>query len=115
MITSEIVIASINLLFFGLLLMLAGLRLRSKEIVVLHLALYIGFGLFSNLSRLMAALQITTLPEGSPNLFTELTLLAMILAFGALTLSFLKKKQKIVMSYWSGALIILLLWIALRH
>ena len=96
MMLSEIVITSITLMFFGLLLVLAGLRLRSKEPVVFHLILYIGLGFVSNLSRLMAGLNMTTLPTTTYSLLTEFTLLAMVLVFGALTLSFLKKERKIL-------------------
>ncbi len=110
MITPEIVILSIILLVFGLLFVLSGLRLRSKRAIVLHLFIYAGLGLASNLFRLMGALNIASLPGVSYNLLGELTLLAMILAFGTLTLSFLNKERNILVGFWIGALVILLLW-----
>ncbi len=110
MIILEIVTTSIALLAFGLLSVLAGLRLRSNKAAALHLFIFAGFGFFLSLFRLMTTLNITALTEITYNQLGELALLAMILAFGALTLNFLNKKKNVLISYWGGAIVILLLW-----
>jgi len=110
MTTPEIVITSITLFVFTLLFISTGLGLRSKKTAVLHLIIYVGLGFLSTVFRLMTALEITTLPGTTYNLFSELTLLAMISAFGALTLNFLKRERNILIGYWAGTVAILLLW-----
>ncbi len=110
----EIVITSIVLLAFGLLLVLAILRLRSREPVIFYLALYVILGLLSSLSQLMTLLSVTPLTNIiTYEQVTEFGLLAMIVSFGALTLNFLKKKRNILIGYWVGGLVILVLWIVL--
>src|SRR6185503_10395781 len=98
-IASEIVVVSIALLVFGLLLVLTVPRFRSKETVVFHLALYAALGLFSNLSLLVNLLKVTTLSPINHYLTIQFTLLAMILTFGALTLNFLKREQRSLITY----------------
>jgi signal transduction histidine kinase len=106
----EISVTSIVLFGFSLLLLLAVLQLRSKKAVVFHLTLYTGFGFLLTLSRLIDVAGITTLPNATRQMVIELTLLAMGLSFGALTLNFLNKAQKVLIGYWAGAFIILLFW-----
>lgn len=109
-IASEITIISIALLVFGLLLVLMVPRFPSRETIVFHLGLFAALGLFLNLSLLVSLLQITTLSPINQYLTIQFTLLAMILTFGALTLNFLKREQKSLISYWSSGIIIMLLW-----
>jgi signal transduction histidine kinase len=111
--TFEIIITSFTLITFSLLLLLAVLRLRSKEAVVVHLTLCLGFGFLSSLSRLIGILKLTTLPALTQDAVAGLTLLALVVSFGALTLNFLKKRKEVLIGYWVGALIILLLWSAI--
>jgi len=108
--TPEILINFIAVIVFGLLLVISAFRLRFKEAAVLHLTLFIALGFFSNLSQLTYTLGITPLTGTSFNPLTELLLLAMILVFGALTLSFLKKHRGILIGYWGVSVIILALW-----
>ena len=110
MITPEIVITSINLLFFFLLFVVASLRLRSGNTVVIHLAIYIGFGLLAGLMLVLVVLDSIPLLGIPYTILTGLFLLAMILAFGALSLSFLEKRQKALVTYWSVAAVILIIW-----
>ena len=109
-IASEIIVVSIALLVFGLLLVLTVPRFHSRETVVFHLALYAALGLFLNLSLLVNLLKVTTLSPINHYLTIQFTLLAMILTFAALTLNFLKREQRSLITYWSGGLVILLLW-----
>lgn len=110
MIEFNVTITSITVLGFFLLLVLAGFRLRSRQATVFHLTVYLILALSSNLSRLLAGLNFTSFSYEKHLLVAEFTLLAMILAFGGLTLVFLKKEKNHVVSYWSSALIILILW-----
>ena len=110
MITPEIIIVSIVTLVFGLLLIPAVLRLRSQEKVVFHLLLYIGLGFLLSLFILLDLLKTTALASSIYNLLIDATQLVMILAFGALTLNFLKKERKSLLRYWGMALVIFLLW-----
>jgi signal transduction histidine kinase len=110
MISLEIVVTSIALLIFGLLLVLAAFRVRFREMATLHLALYLAMGFIATLSHLTDALQFTPLPGTSYNPVSELALLVMVLAFGALTLSFLGKPRTILLGYWAAALIIIVIW-----
>jgi signal transduction histidine kinase len=109
-IASEIIVVGIALLVFGLLLVATVSRLRARETVVFHLAIYAGLGLFLNLSLLVSLLKVTTLAPISQFFTNQFTLLALILTFGALTLNFLKREQKTLITYWSSAVVILLLW-----
>jgi signal transduction histidine kinase len=110
MITPEIITVSIVTLVFGLLLIPAVLRLRSGEKVVFHLLLYMGLGFLLDLFILLALLKLTTIASTVYDLLIDATQLVMILAFGALTLGFLKKERKSLLRYWGVALVILLLW-----
>jgi len=112
MITPETIVASVTLFILALLLVLALLRSRLKEWAVFHLAIFTGLAFASNLLTLMALLNVnlestTSLDYG---LATEFIQLAMILSFGALTLSFTKKSPAALVGYWSAALIILAAW-----
>ena len=110
MITLRFVVVIISLLAFGLLLLLAGLRLRSKKSTVIHLFVFAGLGFLSNLFQLMTVLGITALWGISYGQLAQLTLLGMTMAFGALTLSFLNKERNVLIGYWVASAIILLLW-----
>ncbi len=113
-IAAEIVITSIAALVFGLLVILVALRLRSRETVIFHLILYNALGLGLSVSILLGLLALTTpLSGGYYDLMAEFLALAMALSFGALTLNFLKKKLKILISYWVISLVIIAVWIAL--
>lgn len=109
-IASEIIIVGLALLVFGLLLVVTVSRLRAREGVDIHLALYAALGVFLNLSLLVGLLQVTTLAPISQYYTSQFTLLALILTFGALTLSFLKRERKTLLIYWSSAVVLLLLW-----
>jgi hypothetical protein len=100
----ELVIASIAALVFAGLSIWTILSLRSKEKIVYYVLLYVGLGL------VLSGLQLTTAFIPLLPVFIELTQLALILAFGALTLAFLKKKQPALITYGVVAGIILLLW-----
>jgi signal transduction histidine kinase len=111
MFTPETIVASVTLFILALLLVLALLRSRLKEWAISHLAVFTGLAFASNLLTLMGLLNVdfenTSLDYG---LATEFIQLAMILSFGALTLSFLKKGPAVLVGYWSAALIILAAW-----
>jgi signal transduction histidine kinase len=110
-IISEIIITAIASLAFGLLLVLSALRFRSRELIVFHLALYIVLGLLLSITHLMIALSFMPLDIGlSYQQIAGITLLAMILALGALTLNFLKKQRGGLITYWVVALIVFTLW-----
>ncbi|MBE7552366.1 MAG: GAF domain-containing sensor histidine kinase [Anaerolineales bacterium] len=109
-IAPEIVFVAIVLLVFSLLLILAVSRFRARETVVFHLALYAGLGFFLGLSLLVSLLNVTTLSPINQYYTNQFILLALILTFGALTLNFLKRDQKTLVTYWSGGFVILLLW-----
>jgi signal transduction histidine kinase len=114
MLTPETLVASVTLLALGLMLVLALLRWRLKEPLIFHLGLYTGLAFFSNLFILMALLELDiALAAFRYDLATEFTLLAMILSFGALTLSFLRKRRRFLIGYWVLALVILSAWGAL--
>jgi signal transduction histidine kinase len=110
MITPETVIVSIITLVFGLLLIPAALRLRSEEKVVFHLLLYMGLGFLLSIFILLDLLKITALASYVYALLIDATQLMMIVAFGALTLNFLRKQRKSLLRYWIMALVILLFW-----
>jgi signal transduction histidine kinase len=113
MLTPEIIITAIITLILGIFLIPAFLRLRSREKVVFHLLLYLGLGLLLSVSLLLDALKLPLPPPLSSsiyNLVAAVIQLAIILAFGALTLNFLKKETKSLAKYWVVALVILLLW-----
>lgn len=105
----EIIIPSISLFLVGLLLVLAGFRLRFKDTVVLHLTLFLAFGFSSLLIRLVNELGLIPLLSPLFVALAEIMLLAMILAFGALTLSFLNRQRSLLMSYW-GAASVIIIW-----
>jgi signal transduction histidine kinase len=107
---STSIVVAIALVVFGLLLVLSASRLRSKELVTYHLTLYVGLGFFLSLTRLMDLLQVVIIANIEHNLVVQFALLAMILTFGALTLSFLRRSRERLISYWVAALVILLLW-----
>jgi signal transduction histidine kinase len=109
-IASEIVTVAVSLLVFGLLLVVALSRLRSREPVVYHLTLFAALGLFLGLTSLTRLLEVTTLPVSNHLLVNQFTLLALILTFGALTLSFLKRASKRLIIYWGIGLSLILLW-----
>ncbi len=107
---SEIVVVSIGLLVFGLLLLVTISRLRSKEMMVSHLALYTTLGMSLNLSLLVGLLQVTNLSPEAHALANQFILATLVLTYGALTLSFLKKERRLLTNYWIAALLLLLLW-----
>ncbi|MFN8458731.1 MAG: GAF domain-containing protein [Anaerolineae bacterium] len=109
-VVSEIVVVSIGLFLFGLLLLVTVSRLRSKEMMVSHLALYAALGVALNLSLLVGLLRVTNLSSEAHALANQFMLVALALTYGALTLSFLKKERRQLTNYWIAALVILLLW-----
>jgi signal transduction histidine kinase len=109
MLTFEIILTSTVLAAFALLLLLAVLRLRSKQAAVFLLMLFAGLGLLSTLSRLLNVLEVSGLPDPTHTILNEFSLLAMILSFGGLSLTFLKKQKNVIIAYWSGVLVILFL------
>lgn len=110
MLTPEIVITSIVLFFYSLLLVLSVLRLRSKDILVMYLTMYIGLGMLGSLSQLMMSLRVASLPGITFYNFTQLLLLTMVLVFGFLTLGFLKKGRNPLTGYVVVSLLIVAIW-----
>ncbi len=106
----ESIIVSIAALVFGLLLAVTAPRIRTRELTVHHLALYALMGLFSNIALLIGLLQVANIPVIAFTLATQFGLLALILTFGALTLTFVKQSQRVLISYWGVGLVLLLLW-----
>lgn len=109
-IASEVIVVSIGLFIFGLLLLVTISRLRSKEMVVSHLAIYAALGIALNLSLLVGLLEVTNLSSDAHALANQFILVALALTYGALTLSFLKKERRLLTHYWIAALVLLLLW-----
>ncbi len=108
---AEIIATSIATLAFGLLLIIAVLRLRSREGVIIHLTLYVALGLALSSLVLISLLSPTNpLTRSLSNLLAQFVALTMILSFGALTLNFLKKKGQALIVYWGIALVVLALW-----
>lgn len=102
----------IVLLGFILLLILTSLRLRSQQATVIHLTLYLGFGLLSNLSDLL----LTATGE-SPTpinlILSDFFFVSMVATFGALTLNFLGRERKHLIIYWASLSLILVVWLLL--
>ncbi len=111
MLVSEIIVISIALLVFGLLFVLAGLRLRSQEAVIYHLVLYEGLGFFLGLSLLATVVPLATLGGGGAyELAAEAALLAMVLVFGTLAFNLTRKGPSYIGTYWVVILAIIALW-----
>lgn len=114
MFITEITIISIALLTFGLMLVLAALRIRSQEAIIFHLALYAAIGLISGLSLLLTRLGVSVPLRGiSYPLTTEFTLLALVITFGALTINLQKKETRFLIGYWVAGAVIMALWFVL--
>lgn len=109
MVSPEIIFASITLLLLSLLLVLTVLRWRLRGPLVFPLAIYTSLSLLVNLFILLALSDMTTTHLNYP-LTIEFNLLALILSFGALTLTFLRKTKRGLWSYWGITLILLALW-----
>jgi signal transduction histidine kinase len=110
-IATEIVVTSIAILAFGLLLVLVALRLRSREAVIFHLALHIILGLLLGVTTLFDLLSVSSpLGEIAFDSMAQFFGLAMVLSLGALTLNFLRKEWKLLISYWVISVLILILW-----
>ncbi len=110
-IAAEIVVTSIAILAFGLLFVLVALRFRSRESVIFHLALHIILGLLLSVAILLDLLSVSSpLGEIAFDLMVQFFALAMVLSLGALTLNFLKKEWKLLISYWVISVLILVLW-----
>jgi len=111
---AEIVVTSIAVLAFGLLVTLVALRVRSRESVILHLALHIILGLLLSVAILLNLLSVSSPLSKIPfDLMAQFFALAMVLSLGALALNFLKKEWNILISYWVISGLILILWIIL--
>lgn len=107
-----ILIASTGVSAFALLVVLTALRIRSREAVVYHLALYALLGLLLNVLQLLAAMPLGTLVRtvATDSLITDFIPLALVLTFGALTFDFLKRETRQLVVYWIAALVILVAW-----
>ena len=106
------IIISIAVLIFGLLLVISAFRLRRKEAVVLSFnALYYLWISLKSFSPHRCVGNHASTPV--PRLIHSpiYSCLAMILAFGGLTLTFLKRHRGILIGYWAASLIVLALWI----
>ncbi len=110
---AKIIVVAIALLIFGLLLVLGVSRLRSKEFLIYYFTLYTGLGFLLNLALLMSLMDVATLAGINYNLLVEFALLAQALAFGALTLNFIRKNHQVIMIYGISALVGVILWIVL--
>lgn len=110
--TPEIILVFICLLIFSSLQVLTILRWRLVDTLFVHLGVCVSLGLFANLCMLLALLGVTTTALNY-EVSIQLSFLGMILTFGGLTLSLLKKKRSDLFIYWGVALPILLLWSAL--
>ncbi|MCB0210708.1 MAG: GAF domain-containing protein [Anaerolineae bacterium] len=102
-------ITVIVLLGFILLLILASLRLRSQQAIVIHLAVYLSFGVLSNLAELLLGLAGEAPPPTLPFL-SGFCLLGMVATLGALTLNFLEREKNQVMTFWASSGLILAVW-----
>lgn len=114
MILPELIIVVITLLAFSLLFILTALRIRSRTPVIYHLALYLALGLGLSAARL--AMLVTATPPVGYTVYhftSRLLLLAFVLAFGILTLNFLKKSRRTLTVYGAFILAILSLWLIL--
>ncbi|MCB0168191.1 MAG: GAF domain-containing protein [Anaerolineae bacterium] len=112
MIEFHTAIIVIVLIGFVLLLILAGLRVRSRQTIVMHLTLYLSLGVLSNLSRLLVAFsdEASTPPS---SLLADCFFLALVATFGALTLIFLEREKNHLLSYWTSSGLILAVWLTL--
>ncbi|MCB0196925.1 MAG: GAF domain-containing protein, partial [Anaerolineae bacterium] len=93
-----------------MLLMLASLRLRSQQAIVIHLTVYLSFGVLSNLFELLLSL------AGEPSspilpLLSNFFLVGMVATFGALTLNFLEREKNHILTFWASSSLILVVWL----
>ncbi|HRV92792.1 MAG TPA: GAF domain-containing sensor histidine kinase [Anaerolineae bacterium] len=110
MIEFHTAISVIVLIGFVLLLILAGLRVRSQQTIVLYLILYLSLGLLSNISQLLLAF---TGEASWVSVLANFFFLAQVATFGALTLNFLERERNHLISYWTSSGLILVVWLAL--
>lgn len=110
--TSPAFLVTLTLLvILGLLWLSAIYRLRSsRQAHVLRLAGYSGLMFLAHMTQLMDMLAIEPIPNISYHQLTKLALLAAVIGFGALSLSFLQTEKKLQTYYWIGGLAIVLLW-----
>ncbi|MCB0191121.1 MAG: GAF domain-containing sensor histidine kinase [Anaerolineae bacterium] len=109
---SEIIVVSFCLLIFASLQVLTMLRWRLVDTIFVHLGVCVSLGFFANVCMLLALLGVTRTALNY-QLSIQLSLLGMILTFGGLTLTLLKKSRNDLFIYWGVALAILLAWSAL--
>ncbi len=76
----------------------------------MRLAGYSGLIFLAHMTQLMDMLAIEPIPNISYDQLTKLALLAAVIVFGALSLSFLQTDKKLQTYYWIGGLAIVLLW-----
>lgn len=110
--TPELILVFVCLLVFIVLQVLTVLRWRLVDTVLVHLGVCVSLGFFATLGTLLALLEVTT-SVLDYRLSIQLSLLGMILTFGGLTLSLLKKKRSDLFIYWGVSVAILLLWSSL--
>lgn len=104
----ELGITSITLIAFCLLQAFSFSRWRLADAALIHLRIYIGFGLLANLLFLLSLFKLT--PTFNYQLTTEAALLLMTTSLGGLTLSSLKRPLNDLKVYWGGQLILVLTW-----
>lgn len=109
MVIPEIILILLCLLIFGVLQVLVILRWRLVDTLVVHLGVCVSLGFFATLCLLLDWLEVTT-NALNYELSIQFSLLAMILTFGGLSLSLLKKKRTTFFIYWGVGLAILLIW-----
>ncbi|MCB0208497.1 MAG: GAF domain-containing sensor histidine kinase [Anaerolineae bacterium] len=110
--TPEIILVSLCLFVFGALQVITILRWRLVDTIFVHLGVCVSLGFFANMCMLLDLLGVTT-KALNYELSIQLSLLGMILTFGGLTLTLLKKNRNDLFIYWGVALAVLLVWSAL--
>ncbi|RMF03953.1 MAG: hypothetical protein D6768_04580 [Chloroflexi bacterium] len=109
--TPGLIITNLSLLVFGILLVLAGIRLRAtRHPAVLHLVIYLGAGFLAFLAHVLTTFDPPPLPGLPYDAIAQLGLNAMVLTFGALSLSFLRKNRAWLTYYWGMTVALLLVW-----
>lgn len=109
--TIPTVVLTVAVAAASLLVVFTALRLRSSEPIIYHLTLYTGLGLVLNVALLVRLYS----PANSTDFMifdrlAQFSLLAVALVFGALTLVFLKKTARTLLTYWIAAGIIAIAW-----
>jgi len=100
---------------FALLIVITAMRWRLKEQGIGTLFLYLAFGLVWNIGMAVHTLQVALGPQTGPffQILVDLSRSAMPIVLGALTLTFLGKRD-VLRWYSGGTLAIYAIWLFLR-